>query len=166
MKSPEQLKPETPVPDALRDFSQSLPMALLRTREAVMARFRPMLRDHEITEQQWRVLRALNSIKEPLRPSEVSQLTLLSMPSLSRLMKTLEERKLIRRATHRSDLRVVLITISKAGRVLVNQIAPESESQYLAIGSAIGESEIQKLYELLDLVVSRLGEPAPDTGSD
>jgi hypothetical protein len=43
----------------LRDFSKSLPMALMRTREAVMKRFRPSLRDHALTEQQWRVLRAL-----------------------------------------------------------------------------------------------------------
>jgi hypothetical protein len=44
----------------LRDFSKSLPMALMRTREAVMKRFRPSLRHHDITEQQCRVLRALD----------------------------------------------------------------------------------------------------------
>ena len=43
----------------MRTFSQSLPMALLRAREAVMRRFRPGLRCHGVTEQQWRVLRAL-----------------------------------------------------------------------------------------------------------
>ncbi len=43
----------------MRAFSSSLPMALLRAREAVMRRFRPGLRDHGVTEQQWRVLRAL-----------------------------------------------------------------------------------------------------------
>ena len=44
----------------LRDFEQSLPMELLKAREAAMARFRPMLRSHGLTEQQWRVLRALD----------------------------------------------------------------------------------------------------------
>ncbi|MFT5000920.1 MAG: hypothetical protein ACI875_001925, partial [Planctomycetota bacterium] len=36
---------------------KSLPIMLLRAREAVMRRFRPMLRLHDLSEQQWRVLR-------------------------------------------------------------------------------------------------------------
>ena len=46
----------------LRNVSRSLPVALLRTREAVMRQFRPVLRSVDLTEQQWRVLRALDSI--------------------------------------------------------------------------------------------------------
>ena len=46
----------------MREFSRSLPMSLLRAREAVMRHFRPSLRDHGLTEQQWRILRALASI--------------------------------------------------------------------------------------------------------
>ena len=43
----------------MRDFAHSLPMALLKAREAVMAGFRPDLEAHGLTEQQWRVLRVL-----------------------------------------------------------------------------------------------------------
>src|SRR5208283_3623306 len=43
----------------MREFSRSLPMSLLRAREAVMRHFRPSLRRHGLTEQQWRILRAL-----------------------------------------------------------------------------------------------------------
>ena len=43
-----------------RDTRRSLPMALLRARETVMARFRPMLAENDINEQQWRVLRVLD----------------------------------------------------------------------------------------------------------
>jgi len=45
----------------LRDFSRSLPMLLLRSHQAVMAEFRPILRAHGITDTQWRVLRALTT---------------------------------------------------------------------------------------------------------
>src|SRR5690606_29016261 len=48
----------------MREFSKSLPMSLLRAREAVMLRFRSSLRMFNITEQQWRILRALTSIRE------------------------------------------------------------------------------------------------------
>ena len=63
-------------------FSRSLPMALLRARESVMVRFRPMLRAHGLTEQQWRVLRAMAAVTHRLRPMELSQATYISMPSL------------------------------------------------------------------------------------
>ena len=39
-------------------------MALLRAREAVMREFRAALRRHGLTEQQWRVLRALTARDE------------------------------------------------------------------------------------------------------
>ena len=41
------------------DDRRSLPIALLRAREAVMAYFRPHHRKGGITEQQWRVIRVL-----------------------------------------------------------------------------------------------------------
>src|SRR5690554_5466389 len=48
----------------LRAFSMSLPMSLLRAREAVMRHFRISLREHQVTEQQWRVIRAISSADE------------------------------------------------------------------------------------------------------
>ena len=47
----------------MREFSRSLPMSLLRAREAVMRQFRPSLRHHGLTEQQWRILRALAAVE-------------------------------------------------------------------------------------------------------
>ena len=41
------------------DTRRSLPIALLRARETVMHRFRPLLASHDLTEQQWRVIRVL-----------------------------------------------------------------------------------------------------------
>ena len=43
----------------LREFDRSLPMRLLKAREAVMRNFLPSLREHDLSAQQWRVLRAL-----------------------------------------------------------------------------------------------------------
>lgn len=66
----------------LREFSRSLPMALLRAREAVMRHFRPSLRAFDVTEQQWRVLRALSAIPE-IEVTELANATFLLAPSLS-----------------------------------------------------------------------------------
>jgi homoprotocatechuate degradation regulator HpaR len=145
--------------EKLRDFSLSLPMALLRAREAVMARFRPLLRAHDITEQQWRVLRALTASPEPLKPSEISRMTFLSLPSLSRLLRTLEARGLMVRSAHGADLRAAQLALSPAGRSLVEAIAPVSEARYAEMGEAIGADDMASLYALLEKVAQRLGTP-------
>lgn len=146
-------------PSELRAFSRSLPMALLRCREAVMARFRPMLRQHGLSEQQWRVLRAL-SAAGPLRAGDLAQRTLLSSPSVSRLLKSLSERQLIRRAASADDLRAATVSITPKGRRLVARIAPRSEQIYAGIGGAIGPRELDELYALLDDATRRLGPAA------
>src|SRR3954454_3510617 len=78
----------------MRDFSQSLPMALLRAREAVMRQFRPSLRRQGLTEQQWRLLRALAAV-DAIEVTELARVAFLLGPSLSRIVRDLEARGLI-----------------------------------------------------------------------
>src|SRR5579884_2550197 len=89
---------------ALRPFANSLPMALLRAREAVMRAFRPGLREHGVTEQQWRVLRALAGLG-PLEITDLAARTCLLPPSLSRILPELESRGLVTRRQVASDMR-------------------------------------------------------------
>jgi homoprotocatechuate degradation regulator HpaR len=149
----------TPERDApLRDFSQSLPMLLLRGHQAVMAQFRPLLRAHGITEQQWRVLRALASIGEA-RITRLAEMTLISKPSLSRLLPALEARGLIRRGPAADDLRGATIRIAPGGRALLRTVGPHSEARYRAIGERLGEDAMATLYEVLPRLAVALGRP-------
>lgn len=143
--------------ETLRAFSRSLPMALLTAREAVMARFRPMLRAHDLTEQQWRVLRALAASATALRANEIARATLVSLPSLSRLLKTLEARDCVQRTVHEDDLRAAQVSLSASGRALVARIAPLSEAHYAEISKAIGPADLEALYALLASVPVKLG---------
>ena len=70
-------------PLPMRPFSASLPMALLLAREATMRRFRPSLAEHGLTEQQWRVLRALASADQPIEVSVLAERTALLAPSVT-----------------------------------------------------------------------------------
>src|SRR6201986_5651230 len=88
----------------MREFSRSLPMSLLRAREAVMRQFRPSLRNHGLTEQQWRILRALSAV-EAIEVTELARVAFLLGPSLSRILRDLEARDLIDRRTAKADLR-------------------------------------------------------------
>ena len=47
----------------MRPFQRSLPMQLMLAREAVMQRFRPHLNEHGLTDQQWRIVRALSEVE-------------------------------------------------------------------------------------------------------
>ncbi len=131
-------------------------MALLRARESVMANFRPMLRQHGVSEQQWRVLRALLS-DGPMRASDLSIDTLISMPSLSRLLKTLENKKLIERTVHQDDLRAAQVAITRRGQRLVEALGPLSEAIYAQIAERVGGEHLEGLYALLEELTARLG---------
>ena len=67
------------------DTRRSLPIALLRARETVMHRFRPLLASHDLTEQQWRVIRVLGETS-PLDASDVAERACILAPSLTRII--------------------------------------------------------------------------------
>jgi len=139
--------------DDLRDFSRNLPMALLRAREAVMARFRPILRAHGLSEQQWRVLRVLAD-EDGLEISALAERTLLLMPSLTRILKGMEEAALVAREGVAGDKRRRVMRLTDAGRERFAVIAPLSEGEYRGIEEAVGAEELERLYGLL----GKLGE--------
>lgn len=132
----------------IRHFSRSLPMSLLRARESVMRHFRASLRRFGITEQQWRVLRALSS-QENLEVTELAEATFLLGPSLSRILKDLEERGLVLRRTSSSDHRRGIISISPQGLELIERAGVESEAIYLAITGRYGSERLAELQSLL-----------------
>ena len=148
----------------MRDFSRSLPMALLRAREAVMSRFRPMLQDHGLTEQQWRVLRALTASQTPMRFGAIAEATFVRLPSLSRIVKALEARGVLKRVADAGDSRAAQVSLTRGGRALVLRIAPLSETHYDEMAAAIGGADLDRLYRLLERV--RVGLEIGDAGAD
>jgi homoprotocatechuate degradation regulator HpaR len=144
----------------MRQFSRSLPMALMRAREAVMAEFRPILAAHDVTEQQWRVLRVLVDHTGQLGVGELAERTFLLGPSVSRILAALEARGLVQRSTVDHDGRRALISATDAGRQLYLTVAPASESVYRRMEQRFGTEDLERLYELLDrLAASTADDP-------
>ena len=131
------------------ELSQSLPVALTRAREAVMRYLRPPLREHELTEQQWRVLRALSQ-NGPLEPTELAHLTFLLAPSLSRILRDLVERRVIERRALKSDLRRSMISLTPAGARLLKVVAPRSKHGTARIAHRFGKARVLALRALLE----------------
>jgi len=141
----------------MREFSRSLPMSLLRAREAVMRHFRPSLRDHGLTEQQWRILRALAAI-ETIEVTELARVAFLLGPSLSRILRDLEARHLIERRVAKADLRRGVVSISPKGLKLIEAVAPSSEAIYAAITRRYGARKLAELQDMLHALEDRLSE--------
>ncbi|HVX76300.1 MAG TPA: homoprotocatechuate degradation operon regulator HpaR [Bradyrhizobium sp.] len=141
----------------MREFSRSLPMSLLRAREAVMRQFRPSLRQHDLTEQQWRILRALTTV-EAIEVTELARVAFLLGPSLSRILRDLETRRLIERRTAEADLRRAVVSISVKGLKLIEAVAPSSEAIYAEIGKRYGARKLADLQAMLHVLEECLSE--------
>lgn len=141
--------------DALlpRNTRRSLPIALLRAREAMMSHFRPMLALHDITEQQWRVIRILAEAGT-VDASEMADRAFILAPSLTRIIRSLEERGIITKAKDDNDGRRVLLEITDAGLAIIEEVAPESRMIYDRLEKRFGREKIELLLDMLDDVAT------------
>jgi len=140
---------------AIRPFEQSLPMALLRAREAVMRGFRKWLREHGINEQEWRIMRALMEV-DRIEIGELAECVFILKPSATRTIKNLEARGIVSRTRSSADQRRAFIALTARGRELFDELSPHSEVEYARITKLIGAADMQELYELLRRVTDRL----------
>ena len=142
--------PEQAIPESgPRQTRRSLPIALLRARESIMAKFRPMLARHDINEQQWRVIRVLGEYGE-LDASQLAERALVLGPSLTRMLKTLEKSKLVAKRSDKSDGRKALISITAKAKALIKEVTPESAAIYTEIEKKFGTEQIEQLLDLLE----------------
>jgi homoprotocatechuate degradation regulator HpaR len=132
---------------------RNLPRLLLQTREAVLAHFRPGLRAHGLTDQQWRVLRVLAEEGE-CDVSTIAQGAYLLGPSLSGVLMRMERDGLILRAADRQDARRQVIRASAKGKRMVQKLAESIEAHYASMEAALGKARLMQLYALLDDVIA------------
>ena len=132
----------------LRPLERSLPMELLKAREVAMSRFKPLIREFGLTEQQWRVIRVLAAYGQ-LEASELAQRCMLLAPSLTRILQFLVSEGLIKRRSHQSDQRRALLQLSAKGERLLVAAAPAAEAVYEKIEASFGTARMEELYRLL-----------------
>lgn len=127
-----------------------------------MRHFRPSLRAHDLTEQQWRILRALAASGD-IEVTELARVAFLLGPSLSRILRDLEERKLIARHLLKSDLRRSIVSITPKGLKLIETVAPTSEAIYGEMTKRYGARKLVELQAMLhELETCLQAMPAED----
>lgn len=141
-------------------LDRSLPIALLRARESIMTRFRPLLAEHGMTEQQWRVLRVLQD-RSPLDASRVAESACVLAPSLTRMIKTLRDRGFVRRMSDKSDARRSMLSITPAGIAFIEMLVPAALAVHDDIRRRYGTQRMEALIDMLNDLAA-LEQPAPN----
>jgi homoprotocatechuate degradation regulator HpaR len=120
-----------------------MPRVLREALEALVAPFRPILAAHGLTEQQWRVLRALRAGVDS--QVELAAACVMHPASLSGVLGRMERDGLIARRRSTVDQRRVIVTTAPRGDALLAAIAPEIAARYAALGDSVGPDVLQAL---------------------
>ncbi len=147
--------------EPLPPVAKSLPVRLMRARESVMSRIRPVLRAHGITEQQWRVLRTIQDLHETEITALADQVFLLP-PSLSRILRDLELRGLLDRRSSAMDQRRALVSVTPAGAQLIREVEPALLTVRLEMRALFGIDRLRALDALLEELAAALGPGEPE----
>lgn len=134
---------------SLRRTTRSLPIALLRARETVMGPVREMLAKSGVNEQKWRVLRVLDE-SGPLDQSLLAERACLQLPSLTRILRAMEDQALVSRQTDTVDRRRSIVTISDAGCAILADHAAEAAEVFARLEASYGAERMEQLLDMLE----------------
>ena len=135
---------------------RNLPRLLLQAREAVMTHTRPSLREHGLSDQQWRVLRVLGEnahCTEGVETGRVAREAFLLGPSLTGVLTRMARDGLIERRRCPQDARRTVVRATALGLSKVAQLSEAIEAHYAFMESELGKQKLAQLYQLLDAVI-------------
>jgi homoprotocatechuate degradation regulator HpaR len=142
---------------------RNLPQLMLQAREALMAQFRPILNENGVTEQQWRIVRALLA-HGPLEPRQLCERCQISSPSIVGVLLRMEEAGLVDRERMADDQRRILVSVTARSRQLGRRMIPAIEERYASIEKQVGVATLQQAYDVLDALLLPLGSAPADVG--
>lgn len=128
---------------------RNLPQLFLKAREDLLHHFRPIITHFGLTEQQWRILRAVGEA-EQLEPREISDTCQILSPSLAGVLARMEDMGLLTRTRMAEDQRRVTVRLTAKGEALVDEMTPLISEQYRAIERAFGADLLREVYEVMD----------------
>jgi homoprotocatechuate degradation regulator HpaR len=131
---------------------RNLPRLLLQAREAVMAHTRPSLREHGLSDPQWRVLRVLGE-HGTVETGRVAREAFILGPSLTGVLARMERDGLVRRERDPADQRRTVVQATPRGLKLVSKLSCAIEAHYDWMEASLGKDKLSQLYALLDQVI-------------
>ncbi|EHM51639.1 homoprotocatechuate degradation operon regulator HpaR [Yokenella regensburgei] len=127
----------------------SLTIALLQAREAAMGYFRPIVKRHNLTEQQWRIVRVLAD-NPSMDFHDLAFRTCILRPSLTGILTRMERDGLVLRLKPISDQRKLYVSLTPAGVALYEHAQAQVEEAYRQIEVEFTPEKMQQLTALLE----------------
>jgi homoprotocatechuate degradation regulator HpaR len=143
-------------------FSRSLPMLLLWAREAMMQRFRPEMHARGLTDQQWRIIRALVDAQS-CEIYELAARCCMHPASLSRLLPKLAAKGIVARTTKAKDQRCVIVSLTPQGRKLFENGIAGSNRIYAQLARDVGAERIEHVTQVLEELIASLDAKSPNS---
>ncbi|WP_118985474.1 homoprotocatechuate degradation operon regulator HpaR [Photorhabdus sp. CRCIA-P01] len=132
---------------------ESLTIALLQARETAMGFFRPILKSHNLTEQQWRIIRVLSGNRS-IDFYDLSCQTCILRPSLTGILTRMERDGLIFRLKPMNDQRKLYVSLTPDGQKLYEKAKEQVEQGYQAIEKAFSPEKLVQLSALLEELIA------------
>ncbi|HYE39716.1 MAG TPA: homoprotocatechuate degradation operon regulator HpaR [Ramlibacter sp.] len=139
---------------------RNLPQLLLKARERLMAHFRPIINHFGLTEQQWRILRALDEHGQ-LEPWALCEMCQILSPSMAGVLARMEDSGLVTRERMPEDQRRVMVRVARKGDQLLMEMAPLIDEQYQNIERTYGRRVFDELFDALEGFIEAEDTPAP-----
>jgi DNA-binding MarR family transcriptional regulator len=134
-----------------RNEFQKMGINLIYTANWLNEKIAQILANEEITQQQYNILRILRGSECPLSTLKIRERMLDKMSDTSRIVDRLITKGLVEKNACLKDKRLVDITISKKGLVLVDKL-DQFNNQIDAVLKGVDEKEAQTINQLLDKI--------------
>src|SRR5438128_298645 len=118
-----------------------------------MTNARPGLREHDLSDQQWRVLRVLGE-HGAVETGRVAREAFILGPSLTGVLARMERDGLITRSRDPEDQRCTVIEATAHGRKLVKRLSTSIEAHYKWMEETLGKDKLEQIYALLDELIA------------
>ena len=136
-------------------------MMLYKSLDGVMPLYRDLFAGHDLTEQQWRVLRVVwrhNNVTS----AELSEQTLLAAPSLVGIVDRLENKGFVSRIRSADDRRQIFVVATSRGQQLQQQIFPQLAKIEALLKSRVTTEEWAMLEHILCKVSTGRNDILPE----
>ena len=134
-----------------RNEFQKMGINLLFTANWLNEQISKMLSEEGVTQQQYNILRILRGSTTPLSTLKIRERMLDKMSDTSRIVDRLIAKELVVKSTCEKDKRLVDITLSPKGLILVDQL-DQFNDRIDALLKGINESEAQMMNQILDKI--------------
>lgn len=129
--------------------AQQINVALLQTRESLLAYFRPVFHNAGLTDQQWRIIRLLAE-QGMMDFREIAEQTCILRPSLTGILNRLESSGLVLRLKPQDDRRRLFLRLTELGEHRYHKILDEMNKCDQEFLQTVGKHNIEQLLRLLD----------------